>query len=70
MVTRRSLVDTFSDLHHGNGTQKLAWRINEDTRRKELEEEPTEKRGLKVFYGSLHDVLSYPCEVHAVVIAR
>ncbi|KAG8862471.1 hypothetical protein FRB96_001542 [Tulasnella sp. 330] len=49
------------DLHHGNGTQKLAWRINEETRRTELEGS-TERRGLKIFYGSLHDVLSYPCE--------
>ncbi|KAG9013540.1 hypothetical protein FRB94_002134 [Tulasnella sp. JGI-2019a] len=49
------------DLHHGNGTQKLAWRINKETQRKDSEGSP-EKRGLKIFYGSLHDVLSYPCE--------
>ncbi|KAH9949834.1 Arginase/deacetylase [Amylocystis lapponica] len=53
------------DLHHGNGTQALAWQINEETYRKKLEEEsgaPTDKPGLQIYYGSLHDVLSFPCE--------
>ncbi|KZT38900.1 Arginase/deacetylase [Sistotremastrum suecicum HHB10207 ss-3] len=61
------------DLHHGNGTQSIAWSINEETYRKELEHEGREDatasaiatqgpKGLKVFYGSLHDILSFPCE--------
>ncbi|UZJ56237.1 hypothetical protein CBS101457_005557 [Exobasidium rhododendri] len=78
------------DLHHGNGTQAIAWRINADTVRLDLESEakrkatqaefdrkarkgrksggdstlevPQPKRGLKVFYGSLHDIESFPCE--------
>ncbi|KAI0632257.1 Arginase/deacetylase [Trametes polyzona] len=53
------------DLHHGNGTQAIAWGINEETYRKKLEAEhgaPAGKPGLQVFYGSLHDILSYPCE--------
>jgi histone deacetylase HOS3 len=84
-----------------DGTQAIAWRINADTvrhdieveaRRKALkqererkgkkgprksagaggsiqqaevkEEEATgqERRGLKIFYGSLHDIESFPCE--------
>ncbi|CDO69860.1 hypothetical protein BN946_scf184884.g19 [Trametes cinnabarina] len=53
------------DLHHGNGTQSIAWSINEETYRKQLEVEhgaPAGKPGLQVFYGSIHDILSYPCE--------
>ncbi|PWN18856.1 Arginase/deacetylase [Microstroma glucosiphilum] len=89
------------DLHHGNGTQKIAWRINEETRRVDLERAARIKaaasslagrsgsgrgrgprksggggggggivdveagippRGLQVFYSSLHDIESFPCE--------
>ncbi|KAI0051429.1 Arginase/deacetylase [Auriscalpium vulgare] len=53
------------DLHHGNGTQSIAWQINEETYRTTLESDagaPPSKPGLQVYYGSVHDVLSYPCE--------
>ncbi|KAF8625944.1 hypothetical protein AX17_006670 [Amanita inopinata Kibby_2008] len=53
------------DLHHGNGTQSIAWQINEESYRQILEKEagsPDAKTGPQVFYGSIHDVLSYPCE--------
>ncbi|KAH9936423.1 Arginase/deacetylase [Fomitopsis serialis] len=53
------------DLHHGNGTQSIVWQINEESYRKALEQEagaPLDKPGLQVYYGSIHDVLSYPCE--------
>ncbi|KAJ8514988.1 hypothetical protein ONZ45_g7525 [Pleurotus djamor] len=53
------------DLHHGNGTQSIVWQINEETYRQTLESEggaPPTKIGPKVYYGSLHDILSYPCE--------
>ncbi|CAO1633057.1 unnamed protein product [Sympodiomycopsis kandeliae] len=96
------------DLHHGNGTQKIVWRINEETRRQDIERQarlealrttfaakskstgrgrggrksgggessttassiPTFEqeaaklppRGLQIFYGSLHDIESFPCE--------
>lgn len=51
----------------GNGTQSIAWSINEETYRQTLEDEagapePT-KPGLRVYYGSIHDILSFPCEV-------
>ncbi|KAF7364681.1 Histone deacetylase HOS3 [Mycena venus] len=53
------------DLHHGNGTQSIAWQMNEETYRQTLESEagaPSSKRGPQVYYGSIHDILSYPCE--------
>lgn len=67
------------DLHHGNGTQSLAWRINEESFRRNLEDKAKEeavkgseetngkgkekeKKPLEIFYSSLHDIESYPCE--------
>ncbi|SNX86872.1 related to HOS3 - Trichostatin A-insensitive homodimeric histone deacetylase (HDAC) [Melanopsichium pennsylvanicum] len=95
------------DLHHGNGTQNLAWRINSDANKHDEEraeriaslrsaaldrarralgagsgrahasklakvalsgwdEEQVKKRagrrGLRLFYSSLHDIESFPCE--------
>lgn len=50
----------------GNGTQSIIWQINEETYRVKLEESydtSPGKPGLQVFYGSIHDILSYPCEV-------
>ena len=52
----------------GNGTQAIVWGINEDYYRKVLESEPkphnqTTEDGLQIYYGSLHDILSFPCEV-------
>ncbi|KAF4562594.1 Histone deacetylase HD type 1 [Pleurotus pulmonarius] len=52
------------DLHHGNGTQSIAWQINEETYRKTIEAEAgaSAKPGPSIYYGSIHDILSYPCE--------
>ncbi|KAK0186113.1 histone deacetylase complex protein [Armillaria mellea] len=53
------------DLHHGNGTQSIVWQINEESYRRTLESEggaPDIKLGPRVYYGSIHDILSYPCE--------
>ncbi|PWN38975.1 Arginase/deacetylase [Ceraceosorus guamensis] len=89
------------DLHHGNGTQSIAWRLNAEAARRagerkariaglrslrgkpkggrrsgaggaqdsaasdanaKEEERLTKERDLQVFYGSLHDIESYPCE--------
>ncbi|KAH7915486.1 histone deacetylase domain-containing protein [Hygrophoropsis aurantiaca] len=55
------------DLHHGNGTQSIVWQINEETYRQTLESEqtpddPPKTRGPEIYYGSIHDILSYPCE--------
>ncbi|SCZ90122.1 BZ3500_MvSof-1268-A1-R1_Chr1-3g01790 [Microbotryum saponariae] len=64
------------DLHHGNGTQDIAWRINADANRavQELQAKsprkgsprkgasPPCRPGLQIMYASLHDIFSYPCE--------
>ncbi|KAF8174257.1 histone deacetylase complex protein [Pholiota molesta] len=53
------------DLHHGNGTQSIVWQINEETYRQTLESEGGSHNaasGPQIYYGSIHDVLSYPCE--------
>lgn len=50
----------------GNGTQSLIWQINEETYRQTLEHAYAKNDaapGLQVYYGSLHDILSFPCEV-------
>lgn len=47
----------------GNGTQSIAWSINEETYRQTLELPLPKKIGPKVYYGSIHDILSFPCEV-------
>lgn len=57
----------------GNGTQSIVWQINEETYRVKLEESygrPPGKPGLQVFYGSLHDILSYPCEVSSGLLCH
>ena len=57
----------------GNGTQAIAWQINEETYRQTLESEggsPNAATGPHVFYGSIHDILSYPCEVRIMFITR
>ena len=56
----------------GNGTQSIAWQINEETYRLTLESEHakengTQKPGLQIYYSSLHDILSYPCEVRRLM---
>ncbi|KAG5653747.1 hypothetical protein H0H81_010834 [Sphagnurus paluster] len=52
--------------HVGNGTQSIVWQINEETYRQKLEADagaPDPGRpGLQLYYGSVHDILSYPCE--------
>ncbi|KAF8755109.1 histone deacetylase [Rhizoctonia solani] len=67
-ITRAVIFDI--DLHHGNGTQSITWKLNAETHRKRLEAEArfaagiseAQPEGLQIYYGSLHDILSYPCE--------
>ncbi|KAF5317544.1 hypothetical protein D9619_013147 [Psilocybe cf. subviscida] len=50
---------------HGNGTQSIVWDINEETYRQVLERQggsPNPVTGPQLYYGSIHDILSYPCE--------
>lgn len=94
------------DLHHGNGTQTLAWRINADANKHDdarferisslrhaaldrlraanrrgarvaiSEQEDANiqsqagKRALRMFYGSIHDIESYPCEDGDATLVR
>jgi histone deacetylase HOS3 len=67
-VTRAIIFDI--DLHHGNGTQAITWSINAETMRQEEESmacltsgQAAPPSGLKVYYSSIHDILSFPCEV-------
>jgi histone deacetylase HOS3 len=64
-VTRAVIFDI--DLHHGNGTQALAWQINEESYRQALEDaaNPLAVGGGQL-QVSIHDILSYPCEVGVV----
>ncbi|KAF8312120.1 Arginase/deacetylase [Clavulina sp. PMI_390] len=57
------------DLHHGNGTQAITWSINAETMRQREENDakvaaglPPSPTGPQVYYASLHDILSFPCE--------
>ncbi|KAM0755877.1 Arginase/deacetylase [Meredithblackwellia eburnea MCA 4105] len=75
-IDRVIIVDI--DLHHGNGTQEIAWRINSEANaaiaksraasspRKgspAKNKKPQQKeRQLQIMYASLHDIFSYPCE--------
>jgi len=70
------------DLHHGNGTQAIVWGVNEEAYRAETESQDAgeeqasqvapelPQKKLKVYYGSLHDVMSFPCEVRSVLLRR
>ena len=61
------------DYDKGNGTQSIVWQINEETYRQTLETEegkPNPEIGLRIFYGSIHDILSYPCEVRSSLNSR
>lgn len=67
MTSRTFRIIKFS----GNGTQSIVWQINEETYRQTLEAEggtPTSQMGPKIYYGSIHDILSYPCEVSSFAV--
>lgn len=56
-------------LFAGNGTQSIVWQINEEAHRRQLELGEHGSSGpspLRVYYGSIHDPLSYPCEVFII----
>ncbi|KWU42093.1 Arginase/deacetylase, partial [Rhodotorula sp. JG-1b] len=56
------------DLHHGNGTQEIAWRINAEAhgileeRQRRSAAAAALKTPRSIMYASLHDIWSYPCE--------
>lgn len=53
------------DLHHGDGSQAIAWAINETTNKQSASRSPRRppvSPGLQIGYFSLHDIYSFPCE--------
>ncbi|KTW30779.1 hypothetical protein T552_00491 [Pneumocystis carinii B80] len=48
-ITHFAILDF--DLHHGDGSQEISWRINQET-----------NINLNIGYFSLHDIYSFPCE--------
>ncbi|WVF67950.1 hypothetical protein IAT40_002712 [Kwoniella sp. CBS 6097] len=68
----RAIIIDF-DLHHGNGTQSLVMPLNAASYAEDLQVKAgkpmmmtsrngSRRRGWKGFYGSVHDIYSYPCE--------
>nr|XP_019051123.1 histone deacetylase HOS3 [Kwoniella bestiolae CBS 10118]OCF30053.1 histone deacetylase HOS3 [Kwoniella bestiolae CBS 10118] len=68
----RAIIIDF-DLHHGNGTQALVMPLNAAAHAEDLQvkagkpqtmlgRDGRKRRGWKGFYGSVHDIYSYPCE--------
>ncbi|KAL7422929.1 histone deacetylase [Cryptotrichosporon argae] len=77
----RAIIIDF-DLHHGNGTQALVMPLNAASHAEDIAvaagKPPTglrgkdgrPRRGWKGFYGSVHDIYSYPCEDGDVDIVK
>ncbi|TYJ53237.1 hypothetical protein B9479_006160 [Cryptococcus floricola] len=70
-VDRAIIIDF--DLHHGNGTQALVMPLNAAAEVEDIQvragkppmmrgKDGRARRGWKGFYGSVHDIYSYPCE--------
>ncbi|OCF78604.1 histone deacetylase HOS3 [Kwoniella mangroviensis CBS 8886] len=68
----RAIIIDF-DLHHGNGTQALVMPLNAAAHAEDLQvkagkpqtmlgRDGGKRGGWKGFYGSVHDIYSYPCE--------
>jgi acetoin utilization deacetylase AcuC-like enzyme len=63
-ISRAVILDF--DLHHGDGSQAIAWHVNEMTNQEQrISRSPRHNataRGLQIAYLSLHDIYSFPCE--------
>ena len=63
-ITRAVILDF--DLHHGDGSQAIAWTINNRTNQLQSAfrspRHPSVTPGLRIGYFSLHDINSFPCE--------
>ena len=62
-LTHAAIIDF--DLHHGDGSQAIAWQRNSKNNEKRMNAKPTSKLklGPDIGYYSLHDINSYPCEM-------
>jgi hypothetical protein len=73
MVCMRAVsISVLSTQSTGHGTQSIVWQINEEAYRRTSQAEagaPFEP-GLRVYFGSVHDILSFPCEVIASVLEQ
>lgn len=61
-LTHAAIIDF--DLHHGDGSQSIAWDRNSKNNIKRITAKPNSKLklGPDIGYYSLHDINSYPCE--------
>jgi len=61
-LTHAAILDF--DLHHGDGSQSIAWERNSQNNAKRTSGKPTNKMKFNpdIGYYSLHDINSYPCE--------
>jgi histone deacetylase HOS3 len=60
-ICRAAILDF--DLHHGDGSQAIAWSINDKTNRPDrISHSSSTTPGLRIGYFSLHDINSFPCE--------
>jgi acetoin utilization deacetylase AcuC-like enzyme len=63
-ISRAVILDF--DLHHGDGSQAIAWNINQNTNQLRLASRSPRHTsappGLRIGYFSLHDIYSFPCE--------
>lgn len=61
-LTHAAILDF--DLHHGDGSQAIAWERNAKNNARRLGAKPNSKLrlGPDIGYYSLHDINSYPCE--------
>lgn len=57
-LTHAAIIDF--DLHHGDGSQELAWQQNRSAMLAAKKDAPEKKT--KIGYFSLHDINSFPCE--------
>lgn len=59
-LTHAAIIDF--DLHHGDGSQTIAWAHNHDVHSNKSVKSASAYRKVPIGYYSLHDINSYPCE--------
>lgn len=59
-LTHAAIIDF--DLHHGDGSQSIAWAHNENMAQPTKSKKTPSAQKYSIGYFSLHDINSYPCE--------